>query len=69
MESFLISIVFLVFVLVLCLRLILPKAVRHELLAEIIHDGLKGLWHLLFGPRRVKITRDRKRGLLKSKKK
>ena len=69
MESFIFPIVFLIFVLVLCVRFILPKAVRHELLAEIIHDGLKGLWHLLFGPRRVKIARDRKKGLLKNKNK
>ena len=65
-----VAIALLVFVFVLCVRLILPKKVRRKLLAEIIHDGLQGLWHLVFGPRKVRIDHGKIKGkLLKNTKK
>lgn len=39
---------------------ILPKDVRNEVLAEIIHDTLQSIWSLIFGPPRVSINDKKK---------
>jgi hypothetical protein len=60
-ESLFVAIGLLIVGLALCVRLILPRAVWTEVLGEIIHDGLQGVWHLIFGPRKVRIVGEKER--------
>jgi hypothetical protein len=60
MESLIVAIGLLVVILGICVRFILPREVWTEVLSEIIHDGLQGIWHLIFGPRKVRVVRDKK---------
>jgi hypothetical protein len=60
MESLIIAIALLIVALAFCIRFILPREVWTEVLAEIIHDGLQGVWHLIFGPRKVRVVREKK---------
>lgn len=43
---------------VMTLRFILPREVRSAVLSEVIHDMIKGIWHAIFGPRKVRVVRD-----------
>ena len=70
MESLLIAIGLLVVVLIIGVRFVLPREVWTEVLSEIIHDALQGIWHLIFGPRKVRVDRDKKKkvvGLINKK--
>jgi hypothetical protein len=60
MESLIIAIGLLIVALAFCVRFILPREVWTQVLGEIIHDGLQGIWHLVFGPRKVRIVRGKK---------
>ena len=64
MESFVIAIGLLVVIVVICVRFILPREVWTEVLSEIIHDGLQGIWHLVFGPRKVRVVPNEKKKAL-----
>jgi len=59
-DALVIAIALLIVALALCIRFILPRQVWTELLAEVIHDGLQGVWHVIFGPRKVRIVRERR---------
>jgi hypothetical protein len=61
LVSLLLGIGLLVVALVIGIRFLLPRDVRNEVAAEVIHDGLQGIWRSIFGPRKVRVVRDRKR--------
>ena len=58
------ALVMILIALALCVRFILPRDVWSDVLAAIIHDGLKGIWHLIFGPERVRVVGDKKTRIL-----
>lgn len=60
METLIIPLGFLVMALVVCVRFIIPRDVRHEVMGEVIHDILKGVWHVIFGPRKVRVVEDKR---------
>jgi hypothetical protein len=62
MEKVIIPLAFLVFALYLCVRFALPRRVRQQLAADLIHDVLLGLWRLVFGPRKVRVVQNKKDG-------
>ena len=60
-PSLLVSIALLLVIFGIFIRLLLPRDVRHKLAADLIHDGIRGLWRLVFGPRRVRVVDHRRR--------
>ena len=65
MESLIVALAFLLFGLILCMRLIIPRDVMHEVMGDLLADIIKGLWHMIFGARKVRVVED-KRGRLPS---
>jgi len=63
MEALIISLGFLVMALVVCVRFVLPREVIHDVMGEVIHDILQGIWHTIFGPRKVRIVEDKRERL------
>ncbi len=61
MELLIFSIALLIGVVVFSIRFFLPRDVRNAVLAEVIHDFLQGIWHFIFGPRKVRVVRDKDR--------
>ncbi len=62
MESLVVVFVmlgFLIFPIVLCARLFLPREVIHAVIAEVIHDMLQGMWRTIFGAKKVRVVRDK----------
>lgn len=68
MESLLIAIGLLIVALAFCIRLIFPRETWTKLLADLIHDGLQGVWHLVFGHRKVRIVPKKLKGIKKKTK-
>ena len=60
MESFFIVIGLLLFGLGMLVRMFVPREVWTKVLSGIISDGLRGIWHFLFGPRKVSIVPGKK---------
>ena len=69
MEALIISIALLVVAFGFGIRFILPREVWTNVLSEIIHDAIQGIWSLIFGPPRVRVVRKKKRKKLINKKK
>ena len=66
-PSLLASIALLLVTLGIFIRLLLPRDVRHKLVADLIHDGVRGLWRLVFGPRRVRVVDHRRRSVTRER--
>jgi len=58
-ESLVVAIGVLAVALMLCIRFVLPRDIWTEVMAEIIHDAMQGLWRLVFGPRKVQVVSDK----------
>ncbi len=58
MELFLIAIGIPILFIIVCIRFILPREVRNDLMAELIHDGIEKIWELIFGEKKVRIVKN-----------
>lgn len=58
MANLLLALALLLATLVIVVMWLLPRPVRYELTAEILHDLVQGAWRAVFGPRRVQIVKD-----------
>jgi len=59
--NFAIAIIFLLFLLGWIIGKLLPKDAVKDVLILLAHDAVLGIWHLIFGPPKRRIVRDKRR--------
>jgi hypothetical protein len=42
-------------------RMILPRGIWTDFFADLLHSAVLGIWHVIFGPPKVRVVRPRKR--------